>query len=623
LVEAQRLAKIGSWTFDFKTRTLSWSEELYNVYGTDKQTFLPTNNSFRDLIEAEDREIVLQASKHTQETGESYTIEYNVITPKGEKRVILELGYAHKDANGNVIRLFGTAQNITERKKAEQALRISNERYELLAKVMNDSIWDWDLTKNEILRPGKKLENLLGYEGVKAPEVDNFWDEHVHPEDRAKMKQLQKLVFENPEEHFLEGEYRFRKPDGQYAYVYTKSYIIRDAEGKAIRLIGASKDITKEKEQINEIIRIQQNLDSLINNTNDLIWSVDPDFKIIAANKALKDSMERLKGYPVKEGDNVLLSFSEEIANQWTGLYKRALAGESFSIEDSVYKPALKDYLYNIISLSPIIGNDGHILGVACFAKDISELKRSASKVEEINIILQKKAEELAISNTELEQFAYVASHDLQEPLRMITNFLTQLDKKYSDIIDEKGKKYIYFAVDGAKRMRQIILDLLEFSRVGRTEHNREDLDLNELVKEINLLSQKQIEDKSAVIQAGELPVIHAYKAPLRQVFQNLIGNALTYTRKDIQPQIQITAQELNNHWQFAVTDNGIGIEEEYFEKIFVIFQRLHNKQEYSGTGMGLAVTKKIVENLGGKIWVKSEEGKGSTFYFTIKKQIP
>src|ERR1019366_3264547 len=167
----------------------------------------------------------------------------------------------------------------------------------------------------------------------------------------------------------------------------------------------------------------------------------------------------------------------------------------------------------------------------------------------------------------ELERFAYVASHDLQEPLRMITSFLTQLEKKYGDSIDAKGKKYIAFAVDGAVRMRQIILDLLEFSRVGRMEDKLEAVDLNEVMEEIQILFRKTIMDKSASVHKDHLPVIKAYKSPLRQVFQNLIDNSLKYSKAAIPSQIRITAEELKPHLQFAVTDNGIGIDKEYFDQ--------------------------------------------------------
>ena len=151
--------------------------------------------------------------------------------------------------------------------------------------------------------------------------------------------------------------------------------------------------------------------------------------------------------------------------------------------------------------------------------------------------------------------------------------------------------------------------------------NDMENIDLNELIRGIEILFRKEIEEKKAVILSNELPLLTGYSAPLRQVFQNLIGNALKYCRQDVPVHIKINVDELTDHWQFSVTDNGIGIDKEYFDRIFVIFQRLHNKDEYSGTGLGLAITKKIIESMGGKIWLSSEEGKGSTFYFTMLKQ--
>jgi len=388
--------------------------------------------------------------------------------------------------NGKAVGRVWSFRDVTESKKSEIAILISNERYNLVAKATNDIIWDWDLLTGEIIRSKSNMKKLFGYNAEVDINNASFWNAQVHPQDLPKVTEKFALVFSNSLEEYIDMEYRFRKADGTYAYVYDKGYIVRNKDGKAIRMIGSCQNITKLKE---------------------------------------------------------------------------------------------------------------------------SELQ------------LQKHVKELAISNEELEQFAYVASHDLQEPLRMVTSFLTQLDKKYGTVLDEKGKKYIEFAVDGAKRMRQIILDLLEYSRAGRTMDSMENIDLNELIQEIQTLNMKKIEERKAVIIFDELPQIYGHSSPLRQVFQNLISNALKYSKDDIPAKINIIAEELKQHWQFAVTDNGIGIEQEYFDKIFIIFQRLHNKDEYSGTGMGLAITKKIIENLGGKIWLSSEEGKGSTFYFTIMKQ--
>lgn len=233
---------------------------------------------------------------------------------------------------------------------------------------------------------------------------------------------------------------------------------------------------------------------------------------------------------------------------------------------------------------------------------------------------LQKSVGLLEQKNSELEQFAYIVSHDLQEPLRMVTSFLQQIEKKYEPLLDEKGRKYIFYAVDGARRMRRVILDLLEYSRAGRTDETLESIDLNYLVDDTLIFFNKQIEENNSKIIVQNLPVLRSYTVPLRQLFQNLIDNGLKYVKKGQQAEIVISAIDHAEVWEFIVSDNGIGISKEYQERVFVIFQRLHSNDEYSGSGMGLALCKKITQSLGGKIWVESKVDDGSAFHFTIRK---
>lgn len=251
-----------------------------------------------------------------------------------------------------------------------------------------------------------------------------------------------------------------------------------------------------------------------------------------------------------------------------------------------------------------------------------AEQKQYAAVLTRLNEGLEQKTKELVFSNTELEQFAYMASHDMQEPLRTITSFLTQLEKKYSDVIDDKGKQYIRFAVDGAQRMRQIIFDLLEFSRAGRAEDKMEEVDISVMVTEIISLFGEQIKEQKATIEFSNLPKLKTFKTPLRQVFQNLIANGLKYQKKGDKPLINISCEETEMQWLFSVKDNGIGIKADDFDHIFIIFKRLHNTKDYAGNGIGLAVTKKVIESIGGEIWVESEVGAGSTFYFTVLKTL-
>ena len=227
------------------------------------------------------------------------------------------------------------------------------------------------------------------------------------------------------------------------------------------------------------------------------------------------------------------------------------------------------------------------------------------------------KAEELARSNAELEQFAYVASHDLQEPLRMVASYTQLLARRYKGKLDSDGDEFIGFAVDGANRMQQLIRDLLSYSRVI-TKGNQLQLTATEAACKAAVLNlEKSIEDSEAVVSVGPLPTLMADATQLTQLFQNLIGNAIKY-RSGTRPEISVAARPDRSHWVFSVQDNGIGIEPQYFERIFQMFQRLHSRGEYPGTGIGLAISKKIAERHGGRIWVESEPGHGSTFLFSV-----
>jgi signal transduction histidine kinase len=241
-------------------------------------------------------------------------------------------------------------------------------------------------------------------------------------------------------------------------------------------------------------------------------------------------------------------------------------------------------------------------------------------QLEEQQVKLEESYQQMQKKNEDLEQFAYIASHDLQEPLRMVNGFLAQLEKKYEGQLDEKARQYIYHATNGAKRMHQIIVDLLEYSRAGRLSGELESTDVGAVLAEVVLLLSKRIEETNADIRMGPMPVLNAPPAALRLLFQNLLDNAMKYQPEQQQPIITVEAIEKMTEWEFRIADNGIGISPEYYDRVFVIFQRLHQREEYSGTGVGLAICKKIIESLRGRIWVESEENKGTVFSFTLLK---
>jgi len=261
---------------------------------------------------------------------------------------------------------------------------------------------------------------------------------------------------------------------------------------------------------------------------------------------------------------------------------------------------------------APIKDEEGRITGITAAAEEITERKRAEEQVK-------RYAENLKRSNEDLERFAYIASHDLQEPIRVMVSYAQLLARRYTGRLDPDADEYIRFIEQSGKQMQGLITDLLAYSRISSQGNEAEPTSADDVVCEAIELLQMRIEETGATIVTRDpLPIVMADPGQLRQVFQNLIGNAIKFRKPDEPPRIQITAEKHGTMWQFAVSDNGIGIEPEYLDRIFMIFQRLHGRDSYPGTGIGLTIVKRIVERHGGKIWVASEPGEGSTFYFTL-----
>jgi signal transduction histidine kinase len=255
---------------------------------------------------------------------------------------------------------------------------------------------------------------------------------------------------------------------------------------------------------------------------------------------------------------------------------------------------------------------------------EIQRRKRFEDELYENKRLLEEtvreRTAELKHSNEELERFAYITSHDLQEPLRMITSYLQLLESRYRDKIDSDANDFIFYAVDGAKRMQQLINDLLKYSRLDTHKKEHGPVDCNDVVNDVLSNLEIAIKESGADIQLMTLPVVTGDETQLRQIFQNLIGNAVKF-KGDRPLEIAVNVNEDEEYWWFTVKDNGIGIEEKYFERIFQVFQRLHGSRQYDGNGIGLAICRKIVENHGGTITVSSKAGEGSRFTFSIAKR--
>jgi PAS domain S-box-containing protein len=357
---------------------------------------------------------------------------------------------------------------------------------------------------------------------------------------------------------------------------------------------------------------------SLTELSSDWFWEQDEEFRFTA----LSVGIEHAIGVPAadfigkRRWDADIIGVTEE---DWSAHKATLAAHKPFRDFEYGRKDAQGCIWYLTASGEPVFDTTGVFRGYRGVARNITRRRTNAERIRQAHEDLERKAKELARSNEELQQFAYVASHDLQEPLRMVSSYTQLLGRRYGDRLDGDAKEFMEFIVDGAARMKQLIEDLLAYSRVG-TRGREISLTSSGAALDKALLNLRAAQEASgATVTKGDLPTVVADGQQFTQLFQNLLGNAMKF-RGPEPPKIHVACEERPDVWVFSVSDNGIGLDPQYSERIFMMFQRLHTKAEYPGTGIGLAICKKIVDRHGGRIWVDSQPGKGCTFGFTIPR---
>jgi PAS domain S-box-containing protein len=515
-------------------------------------------------------------------------------------------------------------KEIAVRRHAEAELnRIFNLSVDILCVAGSDGY---------LKRVNPAVETLLGYtpEEFTAQPFVNF----VHPEDRQATLDVGQKQIERGET-LVYFRNRYRCKDGSYKWLSWSSVPVVE-EGL---IYGAARDITALKEAEEELHRRSAAIEA----ATDGIAILDKNGEYSYMNQAHArvygyESPQEIIGktWKLLYSESELKRFEEEVMPEF--FVKGWWRGEAIGKKRNGSTYAQE------VSLTAL--EDG---GLICIVRDITARKQAEDKIKQFNESLERQVRErtaqleasnaqllsevverkeaerqlqeltenLKRSNQELEQFAYVASHDLQEPLRAVTSYTQLLSQRYQGNLDAKADKWVAYIVDGATRMQQLINDLLAYSRVGTKGKEFQLTDCNAVVRQTLANLQVAIAEKNAAVTHDPLPAIMADAGQLVQLLQNLVGNAIKFCGSDV-PQVHISAVQKDAEWVFAVRDNGIGIAPEYAERIFLIFQRLHSRREYAGTGIGLAICKRIVERHGGRIWVESQMGEGATFYFTI-----
>ncbi len=474
--EAQRIARIGSWEWDIATGKLKWSQEQFRIFGQDRKTFDLTCEGYLAHLSEEEQKRTSSLIAGALEGKTSFSVEHEILRKDGTRLMVFEQGSVIYDEKGKPAGIFGTTQDISERKKAEAELRAAQQKFQAIFDNTADGIYQSTMDGRFIMA-NPSMAKIFGYD---SPEelirsVTNISSQiYAEPADRERMAELI-----SSQGHIENYELQVVTKDKSYIWVSANIRIVRDENGGFSYFEGTLEDISERKKAEEEILQLNKNL----------------------------------------------------------------------------------------------------------------------------------------------EQFANITAHDLQEPIRMVSGFLGLLDKKYASVIDAQGKSYIDRAKDGADRMSILIRDLLEFSRSANKMAKKEPVDLRYVLELVHKDMGIVMEDTSAnLFIPNSLPVVEGTQSALYRLFLNLVSNGIKFRKKDTAPEVNISMLESADSWEFTVQDNGIGVMEKDQPKLFHAFQRLHRKEEYPGTGLGLVTCKKIVETHGGRIWMTSEYGKGTGFHFTLPK---
>lgn len=494
----------------------------------------------------------------------------------------------------------------------ETELRLTEKIYQEQTSILEEMLertmvgyWDWMIKENKEYR-SPTFKKMFGYKNHEISDAPEWWKEHIHPEDLPKLTEVYDKHVASKGKFPCEQEVRYRHKDGHTVWVYSRAKVIEwDNQGNPVRMVGNHVDISGLKEAEQEVIKNEEKFRKIFEEAGIGIVLIDSEGKPTLANRSFEEMVEWQHHEIVKTTFSHFIH-PEEVTNN-SRLFLQLINGEI-------------DFYTTEQRLITKTGKTIWVILTVTLNQNALEATNKSSAIAMIQNINSKKTSEqrLQQTNKEMEQFAYVASHDLQEPLRVITSYLQLLEKKIGTAIDQKTEEYITRAINASNRMKILIDDLLTFSRAGSEARNFIKIDPTRIIEEVKDDLEVRIEESKAEIVFNTFPAINGDPSQIKQLLQNLIDNALKFKKTEVHPIVKITAKQQGGMVDFSVEDNGIGIDEEYHERIFTIFQRLHTRDKYKGTGIGLALCKKIVEQHGGRIHLKSKYGEGSVFYFSL-----
>jgi len=533
----------------------------------------------------------------------------------GKVMEVLYNASVFRNETGQIDGVFAAARDITERKRAQEALQRSEMRYRSLVTATAQIVWTTN-AEGEVI---DDMPSWREFAGVTLDQIKGWgWIESLHPDDRERTAEVWRKAVR--ERSLYDIEYRLRRHDGEYRDVAVRGVPVLEGEGHIREWVGTCTDITQRKRAEEALQESENNFRTLANLVPQMVWMCTPDGLNIYFNQRWFDYTGL--GPEQSYGRNWSTPFHpEDQQRAWDAWNHATATGETYRVESRL-RGTDGSYRWFLMRGLPLRDEAGKIVKWFGTCTDIDDMKRAEAEVRRLNDELEQRViqrtAQLEAVNKELEAFTYSVSHDLRAPLRHVSGFSKMLTEDFGPQLPAEAQHHLQRIEEGTRRMGLLVDDLLNLARVGRRDLSLQVAGLRAVVDEVIADLKPELADRPIEWRIGELPYVECDPGLVKQIFQNLLSNAVKFTRPRQRPTIEVGQTQKDGVSVIYVRDNGVGFSMKYADKLFGVFQRLHRSQDFEGTGVGLATVQRIIQKHGGRIWVEAELDKGATFYFTI-----